>query len=114
MKGIGVRPPTEAKHGGSIDLQLMITINILAAELINYSTNKINAEYMWRVSLASVAGTVAIITTGTLFLPDTTNSLLECSHADEACCIRGMANIDEEYANLVAASEEARQVEHPW
>jgi MFS transporter, SP family, sugar:H+ symporter len=106
MKGIGVRPPTEAKHGGSIDLQLMITIN--------YSTNKINAEYMWRVSLASAAGTVAIITTGTLFLPDTTNSLLECSHADEACCIRGMANIDEEYANLVAASEEARQVEHPW
>jgi hypothetical protein len=88
------------------------------AELINNGTNKIKARYGWRVSLVLVAVPASIITTGTLFLRDTPNSLLERGHADEARRllhhICGMKDINEEYADLVAASEEARQVEHPW
>jgi len=102
----------------NIGFQLMITIGILAAELINYGTNKIKAGYGWRVSLALAAVPAGIITAGALFLPDTPNSLLERGHADEARRmlrrIRGTEDIGEEYADLVAASEEARQVEHPW
>jgi hypothetical protein len=33
----------------------MITIDILATELINYNTKKIKAEYRWHVSLALAA-----------------------------------------------------------
>uniref|UniRef100_K4A344 Major facilitator superfamily (MFS) profile domain-containing protein n=1 Tax=Setaria italica TaxID=4555 RepID=K4A344_SETIT len=102
----------------NIGFQLMITIGILAAELINYGTNKIKAGYGWRVSLALAAVPAGIITLGSLFLPDTPNSLLERGHADEARRmlrrIRGTEDIGEEYADLVAASEEARQVRHPW
>jgi len=102
----------------NIGFQLMITIGILAAELINYGTNKIKAGYGWRVSLALAAVPAGIITLGSLFLPDTPNSLLERGHADEARRmlrrIRGTEEIGEEYADLVAASEEARQVRHPW
>jgi MFS family permease len=102
----------------NIGFQLMITIGILAAELINYGTNKIKAGYGWRVSLALAAVPAGIITLGSLFLPDTPNSLLERGHADEARRmlrrIRGTEDVGEEYADLVAASEEARQVVHPW
>ncbi|KAL6647231.1 hypothetical protein ACP70R_014668 [Stipagrostis hirtigluma subsp. patula] len=102
----------------NIGFQLMITIGILAAELINYGTNKIKAGYGWRVSLALAAVPAGIITLGALFLPDTPNSLLERGHADEARRmlrrVRGTEDIGEEYADLVAASEEARQVRHPW
>ncbi|XP_062187177.1 sugar transport protein MST3-like [Phragmites australis] len=102
----------------NIGFQLMITIGILAAELINYGTNKIKAGYGWRISLALAAVPAGIITLGSLFLPDTPNSLLERGHADEAKRmlrrIRGTEDIGEEYADLVAASEEARLVTHPW
>ncbi|CAN6180819.1 unnamed protein product, partial [Urochloa humidicola] len=102
----------------NIGFQLMITIGILAAELINYGTNKIKAGYGWRVSLALAAVPAGIITLGSLFLPDTPNSLLERGHAEEARTmlrrIRGTEDIGEEYADLVAASEEARTVTHPW
>ncbi|CAM0151680.1 unnamed protein product [Urochloa decumbens] len=102
----------------NIGFQLMITIGILAAELINYGTNKIKSGYGWRVSLALAAVPAGIITLGSLFLPDTPNSLLERGHAEEARTmlrrIRGTEDIGEEYADLVAASEEARTVTHPW
>jgi sugar porter (SP) family MFS transporter len=102
----------------NIGFQLMITIGILAAELINYGTNKIKAGYGWRISLALAAVPAGIITLGALVLPDTPNSLLERGHADEARRmlrrIRGTEVIGEEYADLVAASEAARLVTHPW
>ncbi|TVT99742.1 hypothetical protein EJB05_54867, partial [Eragrostis curvula] len=102
----------------NIGFQLMITIGILTAELINYGTNKIKGGHGWRISLALAAVPAGIITLGGMFLPDTPNSLLERGHADEAWRmlrrIRGTEDIGEEYADLVAASEEARQVKHPW
>ncbi|CAN6351315.1 unnamed protein product [Urochloa humidicola] len=102
----------------NIGFQLMITIGILAAELINYGTAKIKAGYGWRVSLALAAVPAGIITLGSFFLPDTPNSLVERGHSKEAHRmlqrIRGTEDIGEEYADLVAASEEARAVTHPW
>jgi MFS family permease len=86
----------------NIGFQLMITIGILAAELINYGTNKIKAGYGWRVSLALAGVPAAIITLGSLFLPDTPNSLLEQGHPEEARRIRGTEDIGEEYAGAAA------------
>uniref|UniRef100_A0A0E0LG52 Major facilitator superfamily (MFS) profile domain-containing protein n=1 Tax=Oryza punctata TaxID=4537 RepID=A0A0E0LG52_ORYPU len=99
--------------------QLMITIGILAAELINYGTAKIKAGWGWRVSLALAAVPAAIITLGAIFLPDTPNSLIDRGHPEAAermlRRIRGSdVDVSEEYADLVAASEESKLVQHPW
>ncbi|KAM0896455.1 hypothetical protein ACQ4PT_023165 [Festuca glaucescens] len=98
--------------------QLMITLGILAANLINYGTNKISGGWGWRLSLALAAVPAAIITVGSLFLPDTPNSLLERGKADDArrmlLRVRGTDDIDAEYRDLAVASEASRAVERPW
>ena len=102
----------------NIGFQLMITIGILAAELINYGTNKIKGGHGWRVSLALAAVPAVIITVGALFLPDTPNSLMERGHPDASRRmlrhIRGTDDIGDEYADLVAAREVSKLVQHPW
>ncbi|XP_047051311.1 sugar transport protein MST6-like [Lolium rigidum] len=98
--------------------QLMITLGILAANLINYGTDKISGGWGWRVSLALAAVPAAIITIGSLFLPDTPNSLLERGKPDEARRmlqrVRGTDDVDTEYHDLAAASEASSAVERPW
>ncbi|KAM0829315.1 hypothetical protein ACQ4PT_066956 [Festuca glaucescens] len=98
--------------------QLMITLGILAANLINYGTNKISGGWGRRLSLALAAVPAAIITVGSLFLPDTPNSLLERGKADDArrmlLRVRGTDDIDAEYRDLAVASEASRAVERPW
>ncbi|KAK1630108.1 hypothetical protein QYE76_004423 [Lolium multiflorum] len=98
--------------------QLMITLGILAANLINYGTDKISGGWGWRVSLALAAVPAAIITIGSLFLPDTPNSLLERGKPDEARRmlrrVRGTDDVDAEYRDLAAASEASSAVERPW
>ncbi|KAK8942584.1 Sugar carrier protein C [Platanthera zijinensis] len=110
--------PAKLRGMLNIGFQLMITIGILAANLINYGTAKIKGGWGWRVSLALAAVPAGIITLGSLFLPDTPNSLIERGHDDEArtmlCRIRGTADIHDEYADLKAASEESKTVKHPW
>uniref|UniRef100_A0A6V7QVH7 Major facilitator superfamily (MFS) profile domain-containing protein n=1 Tax=Ananas comosus var. bracteatus TaxID=296719 RepID=A0A6V7QVH7_ANACO len=60
----------------NIGFQLMITIGILAANLINYGTAKIAGNWGWR--------------------------------------IRGTKDVQDEYDDLVAASEESKGIKHPW
>ncbi|XP_010904882.1 sugar transport protein MST3 [Elaeis guineensis] len=102
----------------NIGFQLMITIGIFAANLINYGTSKIKGGWGWRVSLALAAVPAGIITLGSLFLPDTPNSLIERGYDEKAKNmlrrIRGVDDIHEEYNDLVAASEESKLVVHPW
>ncbi|KAH7691826.1 Sugar/inositol transporter protein [Dioscorea alata] len=102
----------------NIGFQLMITIGILAANLINYSTTKIQGGWGWRVSLALAVVPAGIITLGSLFLPDTPNSLIERGHENKAkemlCKIRGTDDIQMEYDDMLAASEEAKKIQHPW
>ncbi|XP_065019179.1 sugar transport protein MST3-like [Musa acuminata AAA Group] len=102
----------------NIGFQLMITVGIFAANLINYGTAKIKGGWGWRVSLALAAVPACIISLGALFLPDTPNSLIERGHSEEAKQmlrrIRGTDDINEEYNDLVAASQESKVVKHPW
>nr|CAD1841176.1 unnamed protein product [Ananas comosus var. bracteatus] len=96
----------------NIGFQLMITIGILCANLINYGTAKIKGGWGWRISLALAAIPGAIIAVGSLFLPDTPNSLIERGHADRAKRmlrrIRGTDDILDEFNDLIAASEESK------
>ncbi|KAH7661538.1 Sugar/inositol transporter protein [Dioscorea alata] len=109
-----------ARRRGLLNMgfQLMITIGILAANLINYGTAKISGGWGWRISLALAAVPAAIITIGSLFLPDTPNSLIERGHDEKAMNmlrrIRGTDDVAIEYNDLVVASEESKAVKHPW
>lgn len=102
----------------NICFQLMTTLGILVANLINYGTTKIKGGWGWRVSLGLAAVPSAIITLGALMLPDTPNSLIDRGHQEKAKAmlrrIRGTKEIQAEFDDLLAASEESKTVEHPW
>lgn len=98
--------------------QLAITIGILIANLLNYMFAKIEGGWGWRLSLGGAVVPALIIILGSFFLPETPNSLIERGKFDEARAqlvrIRGIKNVDEEFDDLVAASERSKQVKHPW
>ncbi|XP_010268857.1 PREDICTED: sugar carrier protein C-like [Nelumbo nucifera] len=102
----------------NIGFQLMITLGILFANLINYGTAKIKGGWGWRISLGGAAVPAFIIAVGSFFLPDTPNSIIERNMPEKARNmlrrIRGTEDVTEEFNDLVAASEASKLVEHPW
>ncbi|KAH7296625.1 hypothetical protein KP509_26G031200 [Ceratopteris richardii] len=108
-----------AKYRGALNImfQLAITIGILCANLINYGTGKIT-PWGWRLSLGLAAVPAIIMTLGSAFLPDTPNSMIERGEVEKGRQmlqrIRGVEAVDEEFNDIVKASEEAKQVQHPW
>ncbi|KAL3820606.1 hypothetical protein ACJIZ3_006511 [Penstemon smallii] len=108
------------KYRGALNIgfQLSITIGILVANLLNYGFSKIKGGWGWRLSLGGAMVPALIITVGSLVLPETPNSMIERGRKDEARSklqrIRGVDNVDEEFNDLVAASEASQKIEHPW
>ncbi|KAL0407332.1 UNVERIFIED_CONTAM: Sugar carrier protein C [Sesamum latifolium] len=108
------------KYRGALNIgfQLSITVGILAANVLNYGFAKIKGGWGWRLSLGGAMVPALIITVGSLILPETPNSMIERGNQEEARTklkrIRGVADVDEEFNDLVAASEASRTVEHPW
>ncbi|XP_047319498.1 sugar carrier protein C-like [Impatiens glandulifera] len=102
----------------NIGFQLSITIGILVANILNYFFAKMKNGEGWRYSLGGAMVPAIIITIGSLLLTETPNSMIERGKHDEARDklrrIRGVDDVDEELRDLVAASEQSRQVEHPW
>ncbi|KAK8941970.1 Sugar transport protein 4 [Platanthera guangdongensis] len=110
--------PAKLRGMLNIGFQLMITIGILAANLINYWTAQIRGDWGWRVSLGLAAVPGAIIAVGSLLLPDTPNSLIERGYPEAAMAmlrrVRGSDDIQAEYQDLVTASNDSKTVKHPW
>ncbi|VAI26257.1 unnamed protein product [Triticum turgidum subsp. durum] len=110
--------PAKMRGMLNISFQLMITVGILAANLINYFTAKISGGWGWRISLGLAAVPAVIMAGGSLFLPDTPNSLVARGKGEEARAmlrrIRGTHDIGLEYDDLVAASEASKAIENPW
>ncbi|XP_027111674.2 sugar carrier protein C [Coffea arabica] len=108
------------KYRGALNIgfQLSITIGILVANVLNYFFAKIKGGWGWRLSLGGAMVPALIITVGSLILPETPNSMIERGQTNEAKArlirIRGTDNVDEEFNDLVAASEASKMVEHPW
>lgn len=109
--------PAQLRGALNIGFQMATTIGIFAANLVNYGTAKMK-ENGWRVSLALAAAPALIMTIGAIFLPDTPNSMIQRGHKEEAKRmlqkIRGTGNVDEEYNDLLEASEASQQVQDPW
>ncbi|WCJ41424.1 Sugar transport protein 1 [Euphorbia peplus] len=117
---------------GSLNIlfQLLITVGILWANLINYFMPKAHGSQGWRYSLGIAMAPALVIVVSAFFLPNTPNSILEKAtqaskeEKDKAAQkarrvlmrIRGASNeeIETEFQDIVAASEEANKVENPW
>ncbi|KAM1522976.1 hypothetical protein ACFX15_012606 [Malus domestica] len=95
-----------------------ITIGILVAGLVNFGTAKVKGGYGWRVSLALAAVPSSMMTLAAIFLPDTPNSILERGNPEKAKKmlkkIRGTDNVDNEFQDLLAATDDAQKVENQW
>ncbi|XP_038889386.1 sugar transport protein 14-like [Benincasa hispida] len=108
-----------AKIRGRVNqlFQLTTCLGILIANFINYGTEKIH-PWGWRLSLGLAMFPAAIMFIGGLFLPETPNSLVEQGKLEEGRRvlekIRGTANIEAEFADLVDASNAARAVKNPF
>lgn len=110
------------KYRGALNIgfQMSITIGILAANLLNYFFAKIEGGGGWRLSLGGAAVPALIFIVGSLCLPDTPNSLIERGPSNHKKAreqlkkIRGVDSVDEEFDDLVAASEASREVGNPW
>ncbi|XP_020209243.1 sugar carrier protein C [Cajanus cajan] len=108
------------KYRGALNIgfQLSITVGILVANVLNYFFAKIKGGWGWRLSLGGAMVPALIITIGSLILPDTPNSMIERGDREKAKAqlqkVRGVDDVDEEFNDLVAASEASSTVEHPW
>lgn len=108
------------KYRGALNMmfQLAITIGIFVANLLNYFFAKMKNGEGWRYSLGLAAVPAIMIIIGAIFLPDSPNSLIErgqdAKAKEELIKIRGTPDVDDEFEDLVAASEASKGVKHPW
>ncbi|PKI54532.1 hypothetical protein CRG98_025046 [Punica granatum] len=109
------------KHRGAFNIgfQLCVGIGVLSANLINYGSQKIVAGWGWRISLALAAVPASILTLGSLFLPETPNSLIQRNtNPDKAESmlrkIRGAHDVQLEFEDLITASLVSRNIKHPF
>jgi sugar porter (SP) family MFS transporter len=87
--------------------QLAITVGILAAYLADYAFTP-SAAWRWMLGLAVIPG--ALLGVGMLFLPETPRFLARHAHFDLARTvlikIRGTENIEKEFQEIKASSQE--------
>ncbi|KAK7332222.1 hypothetical protein VNO80_28971 [Phaseolus coccineus] len=108
------------KYRGALNMmfQLAITIGIFVANVLNYIFAKMENGEGWRYSLGFAAVPAIMIIIGAIFLPDSPSSLIERGLDEKArkelIKIRGTTDIEQEFEDLVAASESSKAVKHPW
>ncbi|CAI9091993.1 OLC1v1027121C2 [Oldenlandia corymbosa var. corymbosa] len=111
--------PPQFRGAFNIGFQFCVGIGVLSANLINYGSEKIKGGWGWRISLAMAAVPATILTVGSLFLPETPNSLIQHGNSEEKAKkmlqrIRGTTEVEAELNDLVKASEISKTVKHPF
>jgi len=105
--------PARLRGAFSNGFQLSVGIGALAANVINYGTEKIRGGWGWRVSLALAALPAGLLTLGALFLPETPNSLVQQGRDRRDVArllqrIRGAGvDVGDELDDIVAANADA-------
>lgn len=109
--------PPKFRGALNCSFQLLITIGILIANLINYGTSRLSG-YGWRISLGGAAVPALILGFGSLLIHETPTSLIERGKKEEGLAalkkIRGLENVEKEYDEIVQATEMANKIKHPF
>ncbi|XVF67283.1 hypothetical protein PTKIN_Ptkin10aG0108400 [Pterospermum kingtungense] len=110
-----------AKNRGAINIygfQLAVTVGILISSFVNYHAAKIEGGWGWRLSLSIVAIPAVIMISGYLFLQDTPASIVERGYTEKGKEVlqrlRGTANVEREFQDIVDASEATKKRHNPW
>ncbi|CAN6677121.1 unnamed protein product [Malus baccata var. baccata] len=103
--------PTRIRGALNILFQLMCTIGILVANMINYGTDKIKGYYGWRISLGLAGVPALMLTLGSLIV--IAHGKLEEGKAILKR-IRGVDNVEPEFLEIVEASRVANEVKSPF
>lgn len=106
--------PSRWRGAFNTGFQFMIGIGVVAANLINYGTARING-WGWRLSLGLAAVPAAVMTAGTLLITDTPSSLIQRGKIDQARLslrrVRGPnIDIEPELAELIKLDELSKSV----
>lgn len=109
--------PAKYRGGLNICFQMMVTVGILCANVVNYKTSKIHPNG-WRISLGGAAVPALFLGLGSLIIVETPTSLIERGKAEEGLetlrKIRGMKDVEREYEEISHATEVAKKVKHPF
>ncbi|KAG8660153.1 hypothetical protein MANES_02G122000v8 [Manihot esculenta] len=109
--------PPRNRGGLNVIFQLMITFGVLIANIINYGTSKLH-PYGWRISLGGAVGPALILLIGSIIIVETPTSLIERGRKEKGLStlkkIRGVDNVDKEYAEILSAVEMAKQYKNPF
>ncbi|GAA0159997.1 secondary carrier transporter [Lithospermum erythrorhizon] len=111
--------PSRYRGAMTNSFQLCVGFGVLAANLINYGTQKIKEGYGWRISLAMAALPASVLTLGAIFLPETPNSIIQRSNDNEKAKqmlqkIRGVEDVQMELDDLVNANAVSKMVNRPF
>ncbi|XP_059666922.1 hexose carrier protein HEX6-like [Cornus florida] len=109
------------RYRGAINngFQFSIGIGGLAANLINYGTEKISGGWGWRISLGMASIPASILTLGAVFLPETPNCLVQRSNDHQKARVmlqrvRGTEDVQAELDDLIRASAISKTINHPF
>ncbi|KAG5558316.1 hypothetical protein RHGRI_008294 [Rhododendron griersonianum] len=111
--------PTRYRGAFSNGFQFCVNIGALSANLITYSTEKMESDWGWRICLASAAVPAGILTLGALFLEETPNSIMQRTDDHKKArsileTIRGTEDVQAELDDLINASTISKTVAHPF
>ncbi|KAK9022204.1 hypothetical protein V6N11_002488 [Hibiscus sabdariffa] len=109
--------PPKYRGGLNICFQLLITIGILIANLVNYFTSNIK-HYGWRISLGGAAVPAIFLLIGSFIIVETPASLVERGKKERGLKtlkrIRGVDDVQKEFEEIVRATEISNQIKNPF
>lgn len=109
--------PVQFRGAINILFQLLVTVGILVANLVNFATLNIH-PIGWRISLGLAVVPAILLLIGSIIITETPTSLIERDRYDEGRevlrKIRGIENIEAELQQIKEACAEAKLVKHPY
>ncbi|GAB4843418.1 Sugar transport protein 8 [Ancistrocladus abbreviatus] len=107
------------QHRGAVNIlfQLLVTIGILIANLVNFGTMNLH-PIGWRVSLGGAVVPAVLLLIGSLVITETPTSLIERDRLDESRRvlqkIRGIDDVEKELEQIKEGCEQAKLIKHPF
>ncbi|KAL8236739.1 hypothetical protein R6Q59_017820 [Mikania micrantha] len=108
--------PTKYRGGLNVCFQLLVTVGILAANIVNFFTA--SHSYGWRISLGGAAIPALFLAFGSLLIVETPTSLIERGYPERGLetlrKIRGVQDVQKEFDEIVNTTELAKQIKYPF